>query len=399
MTPVLFALSLLLTAPAAAGDAVAVRVKCRLRSAPTTESKVLAEAAPGSLYPVQEVSPQGRWVRAEVGGVTGWLGPSCEWQAVGWSPPGVPTSPPPPPPEAPPPPPAVEEPAPPPPVVDRPAMATPAPAEPSRPSYGGVFLGGGVSPDPFLREGGRLSVGGVSLLRKSDSPMMIGFSAAILGGARFQRVVTPYIPRLGGTGGFDQAEGIGNVASIYTDVMHVPIASYVGWGWAVGPIEFVAAAGPSAHRVSVSRFEQVTGVERRTAPPDGDAQGDQSTLTTYTLDRRFSGASRRWGAGMAALGAVVFDAGKMPIVEGEWSLALLGMAASPLGRQGCQGLSEGVDAGFGTLCVPLDYAQVRRTYYTQGKEYFDEGIGSNGALLLPVQALSLSGNLALLFQF
>jgi hypothetical protein len=279
--------------------------------------------------------------------------------------------------------------------------ATAAPRPPRRAadqppaSFGGVFLGTAAATDPYLREGGKLSVGAATMLRVEDSRWIAGFSAAIMGGSRFQRVVTPFIPKLAGTQGFDAVQGIGNVASIYTDVMHIPIASYAGYGWRVGPVDLLLAAGPSAHRLSVSRFEQITGVASKPPAIDEDAQ---AALSTYTVDRRFVGNSKRWGAGAAALAAALVDVGSMPFVGGRWSVGAIGTASSPIGRQGCGDLDPD-DVKFGSVCVPLQYELVSRTYYTEGKEQFDDGIRDSGALVLPVQAMSFSVNAALFFQF
>jgi hypothetical protein len=261
-------------------------------------------------------------------------------------------------------------------------------------SFGGVFLGSSSASDPYLKEGGKLSIGALSLLRVEDSRWIAGLSAAVLGGSRFQRIVTPYIPKLASTDGFGALQGVGNVASIYTDVMHVPIATYGGYGWRLGPVDLLVAAGPSAHRISVSRFEQISGVASSpTAVP-----GDQAALSTYTTDRRFTGASKRWGAGVAAVGAALVDVGAMPFVGGRWSLGVVTTASTPIGRQGCQDL-DADDVRFGSICVPLEYELTSRTYFTEGKEQYDNGSRDDGALLLPIQGSSFSANFGIFFQF
>lgn len=273
-----------------------------------------------------------------------------------------------------------------------------APVEPPRGerarSFGGVFLGTSRSPDPYLREGGRLSIGSFAILSSSRPHLKLAVSASVLGGSRFQRVVTPYIPVWDMSEGvvLDRGSAYGSVASIYTDVMHVPIAAYSGYGLDIGRLHLYGGFGPSAHRFAISRFEQVSGVAGSVAD---DGQLSAGGLVTYTLDRRFDGTSSRWAAGAAGLLSMVWDVGAMPFVEGDWSFGVVAFAASPVARQGC----GGAKVPWGTTCVTMSYSEQNARYYTQGKEDYDRGLASVGEIVVPVQGLTFSANAALAFAF
>jgi hypothetical protein len=253
-------------------------------------------------------------------------------------------------------------------------------------------MGRSATADPYLGEGGQLSVGGLALLRVEGSGWLTGFSAAYMGGSRFQRQVVPYAPGIGAGG-----KGIGNVASIYTDVRQIPIASLTGYGWELWRAELLAAAGPSAHRFSVRRREQVSGVSQKSGGSGGDAQ--QEELTTYTVDRLYDGESKKWALGATAVAGALIDAGNIPFVQGRWRVGVLATVSTPLGRQGCSGLPDKAKPGFGAVCVPLAYEEVRRSYFTEGKESTDRATSEEGQLLLPVSGLSWSVNSTLMFEF
>ncbi|MFM2245837.1 MAG: hypothetical protein RL071_1911 [Pseudomonadota bacterium] len=361
----------------AAGWEVAPQRPCNLRAAPSDASRAVGYIKPGVVVSAASVTPDG-WVSVAQGTKTGWLGPECKWEAMAVEEPApavveAPTPECPVCPELPPPPP--------PPVVDE-----------QRASYGGVFLGRSATTDAYLGQGGQLSVGGLALLRVEDSAWFTGLSAAYLGGSRFERQVIPFAPGIGAGGA-----GIGNVASIYTDVRHIPIASVTGYGWELWRMELLAAAGPSAHRFSVLRREQVSGVSQQRGA-EGPSGKQQTELTTYTVDRKFTGDSSKWALGATAMAGAVFDVGDMPFVKGRWSMGIFGMASTPLGRQGC-GTDDDNDPGFGTVCVPLQIEETRRSYYTQGKEDTDRIQSTDSDPLLPVRGLTWSVNSTLLFQF
>jgi len=365
----------------AAADSIEVEVQnaCALRTQPQEESAVLTTVKQGQRSTIGALAGNTTdpWFQVTVDGVSGWIGPPCD--AV--------------------------------PVVDAPTATppAPAPAEPAsqearRPSYGGIFLGRAGSNDPVLGAGGQLSVGGMALLRVDNSRWFAGMSAATMGGSRFERQVVPFVPVLGSTEGLSIAEGIGNVASIYTDIRHLPITAITAYSWSVSRFEFIVGGGPSAHRMEIRRREQVSGVQKAVQSSDGRDDSDRASeleLTTYTIDRLYSGKSTRWAAGVAAHAAALVDAGSMPFVGGRWSIGLMGNAMTPIGRQGCSAVPDDArgELGFGTVCVPMSYSEVRRVYYNQGKEDTDSSRRDSADLVLGVSGLTWSVNSVLFFQF
>jgi hypothetical protein len=244
----------------------------------------------------------------------------------------------------------------------------------------------------------------MAMLRVENSRWFAGMSAATVGGSRFERQVVPFVPVLGSTGGLAVAEGVGNVASIYTDIRHLPLTAFTAYSWRISRLELFVGGGPSAHRVEVRRREQVSGVQKVVQANDGRDSSDRAAeleLTTYTIDRLYSGGSKRWAAGMAAHAGALVDAGKMPFVGGRWSLGILGSAMTPLGKQGCKQVSsEGLEElSFGTICVPMGYTEIRRVYYNQGKEDTDSSRRDNADLVLGVSGFTWSVNSVLFFQF
>lgn len=373
----------LLLSPAAAQEwSVAPSRPCNVRKTPSVDAPPIGYVKPGVVVPAGKLADG--WVSVTVNGRSGWLGPECKWAGVQTAPEAQPEAQPEPGPE-------VEAPVCP--EVEAPTcpeVVVAPPVEPGRPSFGGVFMGRSATADPYLGEGGQLSVGGIALLRVEGSGWLTGFSAAYMGGSRFQRQVVPFAPGIGAGG-----KGIGNVASIYTDVRQIPIASLTGYGWELWRVELLAAAGPSAHRFSVRRREQVSGVSQKSGGSGGDAQ--QEELTTYTVDRLYDGESKKWALGATAVAGALMDAGNIPFVQGRWRVGVLGTVSTPLGRQGCSSSRGGT--GFGTVCVPLAYEEVRRSYFTEGKESTDRTQAAVDDLLLPVSGLSWSVNSTLMFEF
>ena len=351
---------------------------CERRAKPALDADVVDGVEAGFRADVWDVAGDvaDPWFLVKVDDVSGWLGPSCEVK----------------------------------PVVDAPPKAKAATktvvadAEPRLPSYGGIFLGRAGSGDPVLGAGGQLSVGGMAMLRVENSRWFAGMSAATVGGSRFERQVVPFVPVLGSTGGLAVAEGVGNVASIYTDIRHLPLTAFTAYSWRFSRFELFVGGGPSAHRVEVRRREQVSGVQKVVQANDGRESSDRASeleLTTYTIDRLYAGGSKRWAAGMAAHAGALVDAGKMPFVGGKWSLGIMGSAMTPLGRQGCKQVSsEGrEELSFGTICVPMSYTEVRRVYYNQGKEDTDSSRRDSADLVLGVSGFTWSVNSVLFFQF
>lgn len=358
---------------------VAPQTHCRVRSAASADAKTIGYLAPGVASAAGEVSDD-RWVSIDYNGKVGWIGPQCDWHVVSADEPSVPPS---------------EETA-----AEPESLApssTPEASPPAtRASYGGVFIGRAGTSDPYFGDGGQLSVGGMALLRVEGSPWLAGFSAAYLGGSRFQREVIPYAPGISSGGA-----GIGNVASIYTDTRHIPVAALSAYGWEFWRVEFVAGGGPSAHRMSVRRREQVSGVSQQQVGDTSRDGEDQTTLTTYTVDRLFDGGSSRWALGATAMGGALLEAGELPFVRGRWLVGVLGMLSTPLGRQHCgdAGAEAKSGLGFGTVCVPLAYRERRNVYYTQGKEDTDQVQLGRGQTLLPIQGFTWSINSSLFFEF
>jgi hypothetical protein len=103
--------------------------------------------------------------------------------------------------------------------------------------------------------------------------------------------------------------------------------------------------------------------------------------------------------GLTAVAGALVDAGSLPFVGGHWRVGVLGTLSSPLGRQGC-GYLDDQELRFSTVCVPLEYNEVRRVYYTQGKEDTDQTQSSGTQLqLMPVTGVTWSINSTLFFQF
>jgi hypothetical protein len=376
-----YAILPLVASTAAYADVPVVDVprRCLFRAEPTHESALVVEGEPDSRWALLQVgeAPWG-WVRVQ--GPTGdmWVGPECEWRVTtARECPSVAQA-------------ACAEPAPAPLVAPHTVEAPTA----ERPSFGGVFLGRAGTSDPYLGEGGQLSVGGIALLRVRGSGWMAGFSAAYLGGSRFEREIKPFVPELEGGG-----RGIGNVASIYTDVRHLPFAALSAYGWELWRVEFILGAGPSAHRFAVRRREQVSGVKQE--PPVEVRDGaEQQEFTTYTIDREFTGSSARWALGGTAVAGALIDAGTLPFIGGHWRFGVLATLSSPLGRQGCAGANtKDGSLQFGTVCIPLAFTEIQREYYTGGKEDTDQTTAFSRQQVMPVQGLTWSINSTLLFQF
>ncbi|HCH61638.1 MAG: hypothetical protein CL927_07515 [Deltaproteobacteria bacterium] len=374
-------LALLMGVAAAGPLEVETRADCARYGEASSDSAVVDEVTAGLrstvwavAYPLSDA-----WYQIQIDGVAGWLGPECE---VG---------------------PVVDAPEP----VAAPVQAAEkaSPKEEQRlPSYGGIFLGRAGSSDPVLGAGGQLSVGGMAMLRVENSRWFAGMSAATVGGSRFERQVVPFVPVLGSTTGLAVAEGVGNVASIYTDIRHLPLTAFTAYSWRISRFEMFVGGGPSAHRVEVRRREQVSGVQKLVNTGEGrqeDDRSDELELTTYTIDRLYAGGSKRWAAGVAAHGGLLFDAGTMPFVGGRWSIGFLGSAMTPIGRQGCSAVSkEGLEElSFGTICIPMSYSEVRRVYYNQGKEDTDSSRRDAADLVLGVSGFTWSFNSVLFFQF
>jgi hypothetical protein len=355
---------------------VETNVACARYAEATSTSAVVDQIDAGLRATVRQVAHTASdpWFEIQLSDVKGWVGPECEVEVV--------TGPP--------------RPA--------PAQETAESEEPRKPSYGGIFLGRAGSNDPVLGAGGQLSVGGMAMLRVENSRWFAGMSAATVGGSRFERQVVPFVPVLGSTGGLSVAEGVGNVASIYTDIRHLPLTAFTAYSWQISRFELFVGGGPSAHRVEVRRREQVSGVQKAVSTGGGrddEERSEELQLATYTIDRLYSGSSKRWAAGVAAHAGALVDAGSMPFVGGRWSLGILGSAMTPIGKQGCSSVSkEGRDElTFGTICVPMSYTEERRLYYTQGKENTDSSRRDGTDLVLGVTGLTWSINSVLFFQF
>ena len=358
---------------------IETKAPCSRYQEASKDSPIVDEVDAGFRAMVRDLTGEvsATWALVHVGDTPGWLSPDCDY--------GTP----------------------------RADQASPAKSDAKKeetssgeelPSYGGIFLGRAGSSDPVLGAGGQLSVGGMAMLRVNNSRWFTGLSAATVGGSRFQRQVVPFVPVLGSTSGLGIAEGIGNVASIYTDIRHLPLTAFTAYSWRFSRFELFAGGGPSAHRVEVRRREQVSGVQKVVEANDGRDSSDRASeleLTTYTIDRLYAGGSKRWAAGVSAHAGALVDAGSIPFLGGRWSLGLLASAMTPIGRQGySQVSSEAAESlPFGTICVPMSYTEARRVYYNQGKEDTDSSRRDSSDLVLGVSGMSWSFNSVLFFQF
>jgi hypothetical protein len=367
--------TLSLASIALAQSDIIVSSNCRVYSEHQVDSAPVTLVRAGSTVSQSEVPDSEGWVRVLTPKGAGWLAPECRWSSAPVHEESRQGS--------------IE------PVQS--SSPSPATASSDRHSYGGVFLGTAFNGDQYLQEGGKLSMGALTLLRVNQSNWITGLGVSILGGSRFQRAVTPNIPVLPGFQELStQVEGLGNVASIYTDIMHVPIASYTGGAWTFGSLSAFAVAGPSAHRIAVNRLEQVTGVAR-SREYGGNGDSSQVGLTTYSIDRDFGGITHQWAAGVSAAGGAIYDIGKMPFVGGRWSTGVVAMAFSPLGRQHCGELSkENID--WGSICIPLEFQEESHTYYTGGKELYELRKVDVDSIVLPVNGITATVNFVLFFQ-
>jgi hypothetical protein len=374
-------LSVLATTAAASPLFIETHEPCSRHAEASNKSPIVDEVDAGFRSAIHDVSGEvsAQWILVHVDDTPGWLSPDCRFTPVN---------------------------------VAKARSAEPAGSKPRDvarpderlPSYGGIFMGRAGSNDPVLGAGGQLSVGGMAMLRVENSKWFAGLSAATVGGSRFQRQVVPFVPVLGSTGGLAIAEGIGNVASIYTDIRHLPLTAFTAYSWRISRFELFAGGGPSAHRVEVRRREQVSGVQKVVDASDGRDATDRASeleLTTYTIDRLYAGGSKRWAAGVSAHAGALVDAGSMPFVGGRWSIGLLASAMTPIGRQGCSQVSSEAakQLPFGTICVPMSYTESRRVYYNQGKEDTDSSRRDGSNLVLGVSGSSWSLNSVLFFQF